>query len=205
MLGLLGLAVAALAGAAALQWRGLLEVYHLVELRRDPGQFEAMLLGGGSKEDAARQFLREPEGKQALFRLYLAEYDRGSSGFNFSTDLLRRAQEGNVTHGSLVLWENGCSSKTCTDTKGQSSFSVSNLPQDPRRREVILGLLGACVGWTFRIPELPGIEFQIQSSKGGKADPPAWPQDPAPEVSIFGLPTPPEAAQHVCHFRVLKK
>lgn len=199
LLALAAFVLGALGTAAVLNRDGILRAYHLVRLRGEPGRLDEMLREGGPRAAAARKFVQERAGKEALFLLYMEEFDENQPGFG-NRDYLRRVPEMGVTHGSFSLWMNGYSCQTSTG-KGGSSFAIANIPKDPARRERILELIGACVGEVFRDPSLERFEFQIRPARDGRAEPPRWPgegQHPA-------MPTP-VVSRHVdmvCFFRVL--
>ena len=77
----IALTAAAALGLTALALRdGIARQVHLLRLRDDPSLFEGMLSSGSAPREAAcRDFVNEPAGKEALFRLYLVEYGRAST------------------------------------------------------------------------------------------------------------------------------
>ena len=157
-------------------------------------------MAGGTREAAARRFVKERAGKEALFVLYFDEFDKNQPGFK-SRDYMERLKGGKVTHGSLTLWANGYSCRTISGTSGMGSFSLANVPTDPRRRDLVLGLLDACAGETFRASGLDHLEFHVEPVRDGQAAPPPW------ESAAAGLPSSREATlapgvRHVCYFRV---
>ena len=104
--------VAALGLAVAFLWPGLERRYHLEVLRRDPSHLEAMLLSErAAKQEAAREFLREPAGKQALFHLYLDEFDRCEPSLS-TRDQLLRLRSDPTNRGVIALWQDGVSVQT---------------------------------------------------------------------------------------------
>jgi hypothetical protein len=199
----LGLAAvgALLIFTVAVVYREELETaYQLRRLRNDPALLESMVLSDDRPAlQAVRSFVMQPEGQEALFGLYLDECDRNQPGWE-NRDYLLRLTKMKVTHGSFTLWENGYSCQTATGTTGGSSFSLANVPLDPGRRKRILDLVDTCVGRTFRVEDLPHLEFRVVRIVEGKAEAPAWPGGPVPR----NLPVPavPPGARHVCFFRV---
>jgi len=194
--------VLAIVAVATARWGDIAGAYHLWNLRRNAGLLEGMLLAGGHRELAAREFVEEPEGRKALFRLYLEEFDRSAPGFS-NRDYLNRLKSSEATHGSLTLWMTGYSCQTTTGSTGGSSFSLANVPQDPRRREIILGILDACVGEVFRVPEYGHLEFQIRPVKDGNVDPPRW--QGSVELEVRPSPVTPPGVRHVCFYRIVKR
>lgn len=177
----------------------LARYYHLHCLREDPSLLEGMLLGGVNEQAAARRFIKEAPGQEALFRLYLEEFDRGQPGFS-NQDYLERLKRGDTTHGSLSLWPSGYSCQSSTGRSGGSSFSLGSVPQDPDRRELILELLDACVGRVFRIESLPHLEFQIRPVVDGEPEMPVWPD--AKSLNVRPAPVVRSGVRHICFFRV---
>jgi hypothetical protein len=200
--------VLALAGSLALllglgvvwRWRDLAREFHLWTLRRSPGRFEEMLLAGGAEEEAARSFVREPPGRQALFETCIAEFDRNTTGLE-NRKFLRRLEGGDVTHGHLVLRADGLACQTMRGSGGHSTFSFGDPPSDPKRRKLILELMDACVGETFRIADLKHLEFKVQPVRDGKLVPPRWPGGPTYGPGWLAWPAP--GVRHACFFRVL--
>src|SRR5262249_28528413 len=148
---------------------------------------------------AARDFLLEPEGKKALFRLYLDEYDRNLAGFT-TRQFLLNFEKTSVDRGILALWESGYFSHTWTGSTSQSSFSMANVAENPTRRAMILELLRLLEGETLRLPGLP-MEFQIQP----RGTPARWPGAEAGGEGQPSLPSTPPEARYLCFFRVLAK
>ncbi len=197
------LAVGGVGLTTAVLWPGLERRYHLEMLRRDPSRFEELLLEvRESRRLAALELLREPAGKEALLRLYLDEYDRSEPSLSTRDYLVRRAQKDQELRGVIALWADGVTIQDWTGSTGHSSFSMANVPKDPRRRAIILGLLDACVGRTFRAPGFEGLELQLQRVSDGKVLVPLWtdagwlPADYPP-----GTPSVSTMARHACFFR----
>ena len=199
-IGLAGCVALALSLALILGREGLRRAYYLEALRKSPARLEEMLLSkSSSMEAAARDFLAEPEGKKAFFRLYLDEYDRNQPGFATRQFLLNFAKT-KVDRGILAIWEDGYFCHTWTGTTSQSSFSMANVAESPSRRAVILELLRLSAGETFRLPDLP-LEFQIQP----RGTPPRWPGAALDGAGPPSLPSTPPEARFLCFFRVLAK
>ncbi len=187
----------------AVLWPGLERRYHLEMLRGDPSRFEEMLLEvREARRQAALGFLREPAGKEAILRLYLEEYDRSEPSLSTRDYLLRRSKTDPGYRGVIALWDDGVTIQDWTGSTGHSSFSMANVPKDPRRRAIILGLLDACVGRTFRAPRFEGLELQLERVHDGKVLVPLWtdtgwlPADYPP-----GTPSVSTMARHACFFR----
>lgn len=197
-------ALAALALAVAFLWPGLERRYHLERLRRDPSGFEEMLLSERAvKQEAAREFLLEPAGKQALFRLYIDEYDRCEPSLS-TRDQLLQLRSDPANRGVLALWQNGVSCQTWRGSTGHASFSMSNMPLNTRRRALVLELIGLCAGKTFLLSGYERLEFQVKPVSGGNVEVSDWPAL-ATQASGFPPGTPdvvPPMAHHACFFRV---
>lgn len=190
--------VLALTIALILGREGLQRAHYLRVLRENPSRLEEMLLSSSLPEAAAaRDFLAEPEGKKALFRLYLDEYDRNQAVLN-TKQFLMGLEKSSVDRGILALWEDGYHSHTWTGGSGQSSFTMANRAENPARRSLILELLRALVGETFRLPGI-ALEFQIQPAGNS----PRWPGDDSNGTSRT-LPETPPGARYLCFFRIVE-
>jgi len=160
-------AVAAL-GLTALALRdGIARQVHLLRLRDDPSLFEGMLSSGSAPREAAcRDFVNEPAGKEALFRLYLVEYGRASTLKDepmapkgkpvFIAEMLTAPFD----RAAITLSEEGHSCLTWTQG-GHASYSMTNLRSDRRRLRAVLDLVKKLAGETFRLPEVAGLEFRV--------------------------------------------
>jgi hypothetical protein len=186
-------------------WPALERRYHLERLRREPALLEGMLLASGQpRRAAAAGFIREPVGRRELFRLYLLELDRTSSGMGVR-DILLRERSDSARRGLLALRQDGISHQSWTVTaRSHASFSLANAPQDPARRQRLLELLPALAGEVFSAPGFEGLEFQLHTAEGGSLPPPAWPGvPPGSEWLPWTTPTLPPGAHHACFYRVV--
>ena len=198
-------AVASLAITTAILWPGLEVRYHLMRLEKEPTLFEELFVSeSGPQRKAAIDFLRQPRGRQALFELYLAEFDRTEPSWSTRDALLRWSKD-SAQKGVLALWEEKCHVQVWTGPTGHSSSEMAIPPLDRRRRMLVIESLGACVGATFRVPGLDRLEFQVQPAAGGRVDQPAWPTPGDPRQGVYpsGAPSVPAEARFACFFRVV--
>lgn len=203
--GIGALAVLSLAMAVLVLWPGLERRWRLEQIRKDPARLEEMLLSQRPAPlAAARDFVREPAGAEALFRLYLAELDRNEQGLGSRDYILRQTRRNAASRGLLALWQDGlCSQSWTVRDRGHASYSLANVPESALRRQRVLELLDAVVGRTFTAPGFEGLEFQVQRAHGGTADLPRWPGAlRADEWYPWTKPTVPPMARHACYYRV---
>jgi hypothetical protein len=205
--------LAALGGAAFICRDGLEEQYYLIRLRRDPSLLERLVASGSAPEAAAaRDFVEETAGKQALLRLYLVEFNRattfrdepaGAGTPAWIAEMLKVPFE----RAAIALTDEGHSCLTWRKG-GHSSYSQSNLRPGGQRLHAVLGLLASLAGETLRLPGLDGFEFHVQRRADMSVESPAagtaaflgergWNEDALRAVAASVQP----AAEHVCFFR----
>ncbi len=200
LLGFLALAAALVVLVSASHWEDIAREYHLAKLRKDPSLLETLLLSGGPREAAVRKFLREGEGKEAFFRLYLAEFQRNKGGGPVSSLYLKGLKDDEVIVGYISLWQQGYSVQDFGN--GAKGMAISDVPEDPRRRELVLDLLEACSGSPIQLEEYGHLEFYVQPVKDGKVELPPWPK------AINSRIEEPEfrrGTRHICFFRVIRE
>ncbi len=199
-------ALASVAAATVILSPGLERRYHLFRLERDPALFEAFFLSPSEpRRRAAIDSLRHPPGQEALLALYVAEFDRCEPSLSTREQLLRM-REDPAQKGVIALWEDGVNHQNWRGTTGHSSYSMSNVAKDSRRRKLILEHLGACVGRTFQVKGIEGIELQLRSSDGGMVELPVWTTGSLGAQDAYppGAPSVPVVARFACFFRVAK-
>ena len=203
----LGIASALLLMAAgAGGWPLIVRGYRLQELRNDPSLLEAFLLAeDDGRRGAAALYIEEPEGRTALFDLYLREYERTTMQREVLRMLRRQVASGVATHGVLAIGKHGYVQVIRDDDgPGGNHASWGIGPDDLRRREVILAQLPAIEGEVFRVGRLPGLEFRLERVKGRSIEPwrPARLDGKNPRSHPIGWSERQPGMEHVCLFRV---
>lgn len=206
---LAGLVLSLLGGVVA-RWPQLVRYYHLTELRDAPERLEEYLLSEDeARRDAARSFVGEEPGQRALFDLYIEEYDRTRYEAHVFDLLVRQPRnDDRLAGGILALWDSGYIHQWRTVARpvargGSMGLEAENL----RRRQLVLELLDACVGKTYRVKELPGFELQVQPLVDGQPLPPRWPPGvpgarlTEQEDTIWSDQR--TGMRHVCFFRIV--
>lgn len=197
--------------AAAVIFRQPLHVQYLLHrLRQEPARFEEYLFHSSeSRQEAARQFLKERPGREQLFRLYLEEYDRIQYTEGVGKILHRQSQT-RLAYGAAAIWQHGFALMLANPEGGYRSSSMGLPAEDPERRAVIFDLLHTCVGETFRVASYDGFEFQLQVIRDGYAPDPQWPRDDGrprkwwPRGGMSSLRGK-NQNQYVCYFRLPKR
>lgn len=193
-----------LAGAGIAVWPSIEREYHLWRLRRRPYLFEPLLLSEvPARAAAARAYTEEPAGRDALMELYLKEYDRSQPNLDLRSVVLRQGLAPGSA-GALSLSEAGMSCQMWTGRTGYSQFSFSGAPDDPRRRNIILDLLGSCAGHTLRVRGFEKLEFLVEAAKDGSTSLSDWSGADAvgkDSSTGFRADSMPPDAKHVCFFR----
>jgi hypothetical protein len=160
-------AAAALAASAFVLRGGIERGVHLLRLRSDPSLFDEMLASGSpAREAACRDFVNEPAGKEALFRLYLVEFGRAAHAREKPGDgrgppqFIAEMRDAPFERAAIALWEEGRSCLTWRKG-GHSSYSMANLKADRRKLQRVLDLLPKLAGETIRLPDVDGLEFRV--------------------------------------------
>jgi hypothetical protein len=177
-------------------WPRLVEEYRLWELRREPARFERYFFAADRAEEAAaRRFVREPRGREALLALYVTE-DIGLSSRSLKNGVL-----GGAVSGQGVV-ARGLQQSVLLDLTGAGGllaarhcFSVTPGASDVRRLAKILEQLPACVGHTLR-PEESQLEFEVVPVTAGHAGAPSW-REPGKLTFFANYPD----IGHVCYYR----
>jgi hypothetical protein len=192
------LAAAALSPAIEAHWR-------LHALRSDPSRLEAELISDRpAAQRAVEDFVRDRHGQEPLLCLFLDEFGKSKPTLSMRESLVRAcgpSPRDASRGGAVALWDEGQGALEWSGDGARSSWATVNFPLDPRRRERILALLERCVGRTFRHPELPGLEFQLQPVVEGVARLPVWPGTIRPGNVPQFSPTFPSKARCACFYR----
>jgi hypothetical protein len=187
-------------------WPRLVEEYRLWELRREPARFERYFFSAdGPEEAAARRFVREPGGREALLALYLGNGwpQVGLTEIRVA-DLIR----GHLSRRSVPGARDaavGLSPEAFfwLDFTGppDAARHVSRIalkPADATHVRKILAHLVACVGGRLEIASLPGLEFEVVPVVLGAAAAPSWRE--RRRFMVFAAY--PEV-RYVCYFRTM--
>ena len=174
--------------------------FHLRALRSDPKLLEQWLMDErlpAQQTAALERFCDEPAGKQAVFELYLAEYDRRQFDSMTIAKQLATLREQGGGGGHMHL---GQGNYTFARSKGRrigAIHSMMNVPQNVDRRAAALRSVHHCVGTAFRSADIPGFEFEIVPVNNREAAPPSWAKTNLrpTKIQVF------KDVGHVCHFR----
>jgi len=181
--------------------RSTIERYlHLRELRSDPTLVESWLLNPRltPEQTAALETLySEPAGRQAVFDLYLAEYDRRQYDNMTVAGQLSRLRKQGGGEGYMHLDQSNYTFARRGSQGVGSMLAMMNLPQNATRRAAVLALVQHCVGHTHRSERMPGFEFEVVVVKGGEAAPPSWADAKVKPTRLQVF----KNVQHLCHFR----
>jgi len=175
--------------------------YFLSELRKSPELLEEWLIEdelSQAQGEALTRFLDEPAGQQALFTLYVGEYDRCRYNTMTIAPRLKRLMPADADGGVMTLSENRYSFSVSRGRRGVRSHSMMNVPTSLRLRIAILERMGGCLGKQFQVSEFPKLQFELAPVLDGLAAPPSWDADGDLRPKRVSDPN----CRYVCYFRL---
>lgn len=220
LLGFAGLG--GLAATAVFRWPDLQRAWHLDRMRKDPSVLDEALSSSDPPLLAAcREYVKEPAGRASLARELLEEIDAcewivAKKGAGPASRILAplALASGPTDHMAFALREDGQGHRyTCMSWRGKaghSTYTTHARPGDSRRRNLILELLPACAGESFRIPTVSGLEIHVASGGAIRAATAEAGGDDTAYLrqigwmALWGLGGLPSDVEHVCLVRRLR-